>query len=61
MENLCIMDKELMRQVINTIKSLKVDCANFNEADKWVGVILLLEQAMNPPAPVEETEETAKE
>lgn len=56
MENLFIMDKGLMRQVIESIKSLNVDCKNFDEADKWVGIILLLEQAMNPPIPVEETD-----
>lgn len=37
-------DKNMLQQVIEAVKQLPVKCNDFDVADRWVGIILLLEQ-----------------
>lgn len=56
MENNIIIPKQAIANVINSVKSLDVVCDKFDEADKWVGLVLYLEQLMNSDVPVQKTE-----
>lgn len=46
---------ETLRQVIETIKQLPVQC-DFDAADRWVGVVLVLEQMLQAAQTVNEAQ-----
>ena len=49
-----MIDKQLMADIISTLKSIHP--MDYDSMDKLVGCVSVLEVAMNPPQPVEETE-----
>ena len=53
MENLFVMDKKLMEQIINTLK--QIDVRGFDSMDALVGCVMLLQQGMNPPQAIADT------
>lgn len=40
-------DESKIKAIINTVKSLPVDCKNFDIADSWVGIVIELENILN--------------
>ena len=54
MEDVFVIEKALMAEIIASLKTL--DVRGWDSMDKLVGCVLLLEQAMNAPKPKEETE-----
>lgn len=45
---------EILRQVIEAIKQLPVQC-DFNAADRWVGIVMVLESMLEQTPETEET------
>ena len=50
-------DVNVIRQIIEAIKKLPVQC-DFNAADRWVGIVMVLESLLDQTT---ETEETLEE
>lgn len=53
MDNVFMADKNLMVDVINTLKTIHP--LDYDSMDKLVGCVSVLEIAMNPPPSIEET------
>lgn len=58
MDNMIMLDKRVIGQVIETLKTL--DVRGFDSMDKLVGIVMLLEQTMNPPKTENEDDNTNK-
>lgn len=56
MGNNIVVSKQALENVISGIKSLNVVCDRFEEADKWVGLVLYLEQLVSNGVPTQKTE-----
>lgn len=54
MENLFMIDKSLMSEIISNLKNLKVD--GWESMTALVGCVVLLEKAMDAPEPETKTE-----
>ena len=48
-------EKDILQQIIEAIKKLPVKCEDFNAADRWVGIIMVLESFLDQTAKTEET------
>lgn len=55
MDNIVVVDKNLLRSIINSLK--KIEVRGFDSMDILVGCVMLLEQTLNAPKPVEDTQE----
>ena len=53
MKDIFVMQKSLMAQIINGLKSLNLN--NYDDYCKIVGIVTLLEQSMVAPPPEEES------
>ena len=49
------MEKDILQQVIDAIKNLPVHCDDFNAADRWVGIVMVLESMLEQASETEET------
>ena len=50
-----IMEKDILQQVIDAIKNLPVHCDDFNAADRWVGIVMVLESMLEQTPETKET------
>ena len=48
-------EKDILQQIIEAIKKLPVKCEDFNSADRWVGIIMVLESFLEQTPETQET------
>lgn len=41
--------KETLSQIVEAVKELPVKCSDFDAADRWVGIVMVLEALLNQP------------
>ena len=51
-------DKNMLQQVIEAVKQLPVKCNDFDAADRWVGIVMMLENMIQSAQEESNTEVT---
>lgn len=54
-------DGNYLQQIIEAIKQLPVNCDNFDAADRWVGIVMVLENMLQTEEPKTEAQTTLEE
>ena len=52
MNDFLLVEKQKIVMLINNISKLNVNCEKFEDANKWVGIVMFLEDILNSDQPV---------